>query len=82
MGRESLGQTLRPEKTSFSYAESEGSTSPGAASDASSFTGSPQSSKSTARTRSSGDSDDEIQQDEDDDVDELHSDDVIHGEYM
>lgn len=64
---------LRPERASFSYAESEGSTSPGAASGASSFDGSPQSSKTSSRVHNGSDSDD--------DVDEL-SDDVIHGERM
>ena len=78
MGRESITQTLRAEKT-FSYAESEGSTSPGADSQ-SSFDESPQSLKSS-KTSADDASEDELQQaDDDDDVDELHSDDVIHGE--
>jgi hypothetical protein len=60
---------IRSERPSFSYAESEGSTSPGAASEASSFNGSPQSSKTSSKLDGSDDSEDE-----------LNSDDVIHGE--
>ena len=78
MGRENLVQDLRPEK-SFSYAESEGSTSPDTNSQ-SSFNGSPESLKSSKTSARDG-SEDELQQGgDDDDVDELHSDDVIHGE--
>lgn len=77
MGRENLVQSLRPEK-SFSYAESEESTSPGADSQ-SSFDGPPESLKSS-RTSADDNSENELQQEDDDDVDELHSDDVIHGE--
>ena len=78
MGRESITQTLRAEKT-FNYAESEGSTSPGADSQ-SSFNESPESLKSS-RTSAGDSSKGELEvNDNDDDMDELHSDDVIHGE--
>ena len=69
-------RNLRPEKPSFSYAESDVSTSPGARSDASSFGQSPQSSKTSPRLRESDDSEDDLHND---DVDELGSDDVIRG---
>lgn len=83
MGRESLAQTLRPERPSFSYAESDGSTSPGADSPSSSFSfkDSPLSTSSKASSRAHGGvgSDGDGFQEDEDDVDELGSDDVIHG---
>ena len=56
--------SLRPDRVSFSYAESEGSSSPAADSAASSFNGSPASSKTSSRIEESAESEDELQQDD------------------
>ena len=71
-------KALRPEKPGFSYAESDGSNSPGAESNASSFEDSPESSKTSLKLYGDGESDDELQQ-VNGDKHEVHSDDVIHG---
>ena len=60
---------LRPERASFTYAESEGSSSPVADSAASSFNGSPASSKTSSRieeSAESAESEDELHQNDDD----------------
>lgn len=64
---------LRPERASFSYAESGGSSSPATDSAASSFNGSLTSSKTSSRIEESAESEDELQQDDADCIRGMYS---------
>ncbi|KAK3706971.1 hypothetical protein LTR37_012470 [Vermiconidia calcicola] len=77
MDKITASKELRPQRPGVTYAESESSNSPTGRTDASSFDGSPVSSKTSVKLNGSFNSDGEREQSHDSD-DELHSDDVIH----